>query len=144
MPLPMNVFWPLISQSSPSRTALVRMPRRSEPAPGSVQAMEVTISPDTMPGQPAALEVIGAVGQQVGEDHVIVQVEGEADGEVVALGEFLVQHGAEAVVVHAHAAELLRDRQAQQALLAGRRPQLAGHHVVRVPLRVVRGHRRAH
>ena len=50
MPLPMKVFWPVISQSSPSRTALVRMPRRSEPAPGSVQAIEVTVSPETMPG----------------------------------------------------------------------------------------------
>ena len=91
--------------------------------------------------QPAGLEVLGAVGQQVGEDHVIVQVEGQADGEVVALGEFFVQHRPEAVVGHAQAAELLGHGQAQQALLAGRRPEVAGHHVVLVPLGVVRGHR---
>ena len=30
-----QIFWPLITQSSPSRTARVRSPARSEPAPGS-------------------------------------------------------------------------------------------------------------
>jgi hypothetical protein len=35
-PLVMKVFEPVITYSSPSRIALVRMPATSEPAPGSV------------------------------------------------------------------------------------------------------------
>ncbi len=50
MPLVMNVFWPLRTQSSPSRTAVVRIPWRSEPAPGSDIAMAVMISPEQKPG----------------------------------------------------------------------------------------------
>ena len=41
----MNVFEPESTQSSPSRRAVVRSPCRSEPAPGSVIAMAVIISP---------------------------------------------------------------------------------------------------
>ena len=36
-PLVMKVFWPLITQASPSRTAVVRVAPASEPAPGSVR-----------------------------------------------------------------------------------------------------------
>ena len=45
MPLVMNVFEPLMTYSSPSSTARVLMPCRSEPVPGSVMAMAVIISP---------------------------------------------------------------------------------------------------
>jgi hypothetical protein len=41
----MNVFSPLITHSSPSRTAEVRMLRASEPAPGSVIAKQLYRSP---------------------------------------------------------------------------------------------------
>ena len=41
----MNVFSPLITHSSPSRTAVVRMLRASEPAPGSVIAKQLWRSP---------------------------------------------------------------------------------------------------
>ena len=41
----MNVFEPLMIQSSPSRTALDLMPARSEPVPGSVIAIAVSSSP---------------------------------------------------------------------------------------------------
>ncbi len=44
-PKVMNVFSPLITHSSPSRTAEVRMLRASEPAPGSVIAKQLTLSP---------------------------------------------------------------------------------------------------
>ena len=44
-PFVMNVFEPLITYSSPSRTARVRMPATSEPAPGSVMPSEEIISP---------------------------------------------------------------------------------------------------
>ena len=41
----MNVFSPLITQSSPSRTAVVRRLRASDPAPGSVIAKQLIFSP---------------------------------------------------------------------------------------------------
>ncbi len=44
-PLVMNIFEPLMTHSSPSRTARVRMPATSLPASGSVTAMDVTTSP---------------------------------------------------------------------------------------------------
>ena len=45
MPLVMKVLLPLMTQSSPSRTAVVRMPCRSLPVPGSVIAIAVMSSP---------------------------------------------------------------------------------------------------
>ncbi len=44
-PLVMNVFEPLMTNSSPSRIALVRMPATSEPAPGSVIPRQPIFSP---------------------------------------------------------------------------------------------------
>ena len=44
-PKVMKVFSPLITHSSPSRTAEVRMLRASEPAPGSVMAKQLILSP---------------------------------------------------------------------------------------------------
>ena len=43
----MKCLVPVISQSPPSRTARVRMPRRSEPASGSVIARHSVRSPAT-------------------------------------------------------------------------------------------------
>ena len=44
-PLEMKVLAPLMTYSSPSRSAVVLMLFRSEPAPGSVIAIAVIISP---------------------------------------------------------------------------------------------------
>ncbi|MCY1231747.1 hypothetical protein D9M72_442070 [compost metagenome] len=44
-PLLMKVLLPLMTYSSPSRTALVRIDFRSEPVPGSVMAMAMMVSP---------------------------------------------------------------------------------------------------
>ena len=41
----MKVFSPLTTHSSPSRTAVVRMLRASDPAPGSVIAKQLIFSP---------------------------------------------------------------------------------------------------
>ena len=49
MPDEMNVLAPLTIQSSPSRTADVRIPARSLPAPGSVIAIATIVSPLAMP-----------------------------------------------------------------------------------------------
>ncbi|MCY1384261.1 hypothetical protein D9M69_724970 [compost metagenome] len=49
-PLEMNTFCPEITKSSPSRTALVRMALRSEPACGSVMPSEPIASPVTICG----------------------------------------------------------------------------------------------
>ncbi len=43
----MKCFWPFSTQPAPSRTARVRMPAASEPAPGSVMAMEPVRAPVT-------------------------------------------------------------------------------------------------
>ena len=45
MPFEMNVLAPLMMYSSPSRLAVVAMPARSEPVPGSVIAIAVIVSP---------------------------------------------------------------------------------------------------
>ena len=50
MPPVMNVLAPLTIQSSPSRTAVVRMPARSDPVPGSVMATAVSSVPAASPG----------------------------------------------------------------------------------------------
>ena len=47
-PFEMNVFEPLMTYSSPSRTARVRIACRSEPALGSVIAIAPTSSPVAM------------------------------------------------------------------------------------------------
>ena len=44
-PLVIQIFSPFRIQSSPSRTAVVRMPAASEPAPGSVRQNAATSSP---------------------------------------------------------------------------------------------------
>ena len=44
-PLLMKVLAPLMTHSSPSRRAVVRMPFRSLPVPGSVMAMASMVSP---------------------------------------------------------------------------------------------------
>ena len=44
-PLVMNILLPLITYSSPTRSALVRIDATSDPAPGSVTAIEQTASP---------------------------------------------------------------------------------------------------
>ena len=49
-PLVMNIFEPLITYWSPSRTARVRMPFRSDPAPGSVIAIAPISSPRAIRG----------------------------------------------------------------------------------------------
>ena len=54
MPLVMKVLAPSTTHSSPSRTAVVAIADRSEPAPGSVIAIAVISSPDTMPGSQRA------------------------------------------------------------------------------------------
>ena len=49
IPLVMNVFEPFTRKWPFSRRALVDMPARSEPMPGSVIAIAVISSPETIP-----------------------------------------------------------------------------------------------
>src|SRR3954454_9709722 len=46
-----QIFWPLITHSPPSRWALVRSPARSEPAPGSENPWHHLSSPLTIRGR---------------------------------------------------------------------------------------------
>src|SRR5690606_3643252 len=50
IPDEIKILVPLMIQSSPSRTALVRIPARSLPAPGSVIPNARMVSPEMMPG----------------------------------------------------------------------------------------------
>ena len=44
-----QIFWPLMMKSSPSRTARVCSDARSEPAPGSLKPWHQNVSPERMP-----------------------------------------------------------------------------------------------
>ena len=47
-PPEVHTFWPLITHSSPSRSARVCSPARSEPAPGSLKSWHHACWPVTM------------------------------------------------------------------------------------------------
>jgi hypothetical protein len=49
--LVIQLFWPLITHSSPSRTAVVRIAAGSEPASGSLSAKAGESSPEAQPGR---------------------------------------------------------------------------------------------
>ena len=136
MPLVMNVFDPLSTQPSPSLRAVVWMPCRSLPAPGSVMAMAVISSPLVKPGQPALLLLVGGEVAQVRADDVVVQP--EPDAARADPGHLLVEDGVVAEVADAPAAELLLDVHPEQPLLAAGEPHLARHDPVLLPL-VVEG-----
>ena len=70
-----HTFWPVITHSSPSRSARVWSPARSEPAPGSLNSWQPTMSPRYMPGRYALLARLGGVGEDRRGDHA------EADAE---------------------------------------------------------------
>ena len=53
-----HTFWPLITHSSPSRTARVLMLARSEPAPGSLKPWHHSSVACRMPGQEAGLLLV--------------------------------------------------------------------------------------
>ena len=60
-----QIFWPLITQSSPSRRAAVRIAPMSEPASGSDIEIDILISPDDELRQPMALLLLGSLAHQV-------------------------------------------------------------------------------
>ena len=59
-PFEMKVLLPLMTHSSPSRTARVLMPWRSEPVPGSDIAMAPMASPEAILGSHAFLRCSSA------------------------------------------------------------------------------------
>ena len=117
-PLVMNVFEPLITYSSPSRIAVVRMPATSEPAPGSVIPSEpIFVALD--PGHEVALLLLlGAEQVDRGQDHV--GLHGEAH---VGAARARVAHALGAnqrvEVVAALPAVLLGEAEAEVAEVAG-------------------------
>ena len=68
----MNIFWPLITHSSPSRTARVWAAATSEPASGSLKPRTMMISPRERPGQDLALQLVGADGLAMTRATIIV------------------------------------------------------------------------
>ena len=59
-----HTFWPVTSQSSPSRSARVASEARSEPAPGSLNSWHHRSSLRTMRREVAQPLVLGAVGEE--------------------------------------------------------------------------------
>ena len=116
-PLVMKVLEPLITYSSPSRIAVVRMPATSEPAPGSVMPRQPIFSP-LIRDQVALLLLLGAEQVDRGQDHVGLDREAHVEAARARVAHAL---GADqrVVVVAALAAVLLREAEAEEAELAG-------------------------
>ena len=70
-----QTFWPLTIQDSPSSSARVVRPARSEPAPGSLKSWHHTFSPRSIAGMWASFCSSVPYASRVGHDHR------EADGE---------------------------------------------------------------
>ncbi len=64
--LVMNALVPLMTHSSPSSTAVVRVAPASVPPPGSVSPKAPSASPDGQPRQPLGALGVGAEAQQIG------------------------------------------------------------------------------
>ena len=117
-PLVMKVLEPLMTYSSPSRIAVVRMPATSEPTPGSVIPRLPIFSP-LRPGS-RYLRFCSSLPSRSdrGQDHVALH--GEAHVGAAGAG---VAHALGAdqrvEVVAALAAVLLREAEAEEAELAG-------------------------
>ena len=82
-PSVVHVFWPLTTQSSPSRTAVVRRLARSEPASGSEKPCDHQMSRFAVFGQEALLLLLAAELRDHRTDHR--GVEGQRDRHAGAL-----------------------------------------------------------
>ena len=117
-PLVMKVLEPLITYSSPSRIAVVRMPATSEPAPGSVIPRQPIFSPLRPGFEVALLLLLGAEQVDRRQDHVGLDREAHVGAARARVAHAL---GADqrVEVVAALAAVLLREAEAEEAELAG-------------------------
>ena len=64
-----QTFWPVMTHSSPSRTARVARLARSEPDPGSLKSWHHASSPVNVRRSSLAAELVGAVGHHGGTGH---------------------------------------------------------------------------
>ena len=133
-PLEMKTFWPLITYSSPSRRACVRMALRSLPGVRLGHAERTDrLAPDHF-RQPVALLLFGAERQDVGRDEIGMDEEARP---ARADPPKLLEHDDIEQIVEAEAAIFFRHGAAEQALLAGLQPELARNDALLLPLRVV-------
>ena len=116
--LVMNVLAPLITYSSPSRIAVVRMPATSEPAPGSVIPSAADLLALDPGDEVALLLLLGAEQVDGGQDHVGLDREAHVGAARARVAHAL---GADqrVEVVAALPAVLLREAEAEVAELAG-------------------------
>ena len=84
LPFVMNIFVPLSTHASPSRTAVVRMPPASEPVPGSVSPQQPTFSPFASGVRNRLLLLLAAGQVDVRRGEAVVRGEGERDARVDA------------------------------------------------------------
>ena len=114
--LVMNCLLPLITHSPSSSRAVVRVAPASEPAPGSVSPKPASARPAVRSGSHLLLLFLGteAVDRHRAEADAGLQRDRH---RLVDLAEFL-ERQRQREVVTAHAAVLLRERQAEQPHLA--------------------------
>ena len=117
IPLLMKVFCPLSTYASPSRIAVVRMPWRSEPAPGSVIAIAVISEPSQNPGSQRAFCSSWPVA--AGSRRRCRCGRRSPTPLAPTLRQLLVEHDVEPVVVDATAAVLRRHHEAEHAQRPG-------------------------
>ncbi len=132
LPCVMKVLVPLSTQSSPSRTAVVRVPAASLPALGSVSAQAPSFSPRASGVEPSRLLRVGAEHEDVGGPQAVVRRHRQGHRRVDARELFQ----AEAVVDGGHpgAAPLLGELNPHQAQLGQLRDECAREFLRLVPL----------
>src|ERR1700758_4971607 len=132
-PLEMKTFWPLITKSSPSREARVRIALRSLPGRGLGHAERADGFARHHPGQPFALLRLAAERQQIGRDEV--GMDEKAGAARAGAPEFL-EHDHVEEIVEAHAAIFLGHGAAQEAGGASLQPEVPRNNAVLFPLGV--------
>ena len=77
-----HTFWPVTTHASPSRSARVDSPARSDPAPGSLEQLAPDVVGPQDPGQVVASLLVGAPPDERRADHVGAHREHASDDVV--------------------------------------------------------------
>ena len=131
--LVMNCLDPLITHSSPSRRAVVRVAPASDPASGSVKPNPASDVPASRSGSSSCLLILAAEAEHRHRAETDTGLEGDRDGLVDATQG--LDREAQGEVVAALAAVLLGEREAEEPQFAHLRDDVEGKGVR--PIRLV-------
>ena len=140
IPFVMNVFDPFRTYSSPSRIAVVAIPARSEPVPGSVMATAVISSPEAIPGSQRLACSSLQYSMKYGVQMSLCSVSPSPAPPIPAAASSSASTTLNRKSSGTSAAPLLRDRHPEEAVLARRGEHLARHDPGGLPVGVVRHH----